>query len=111
VLGRRTDLIVSGGKNVYPAEVESALLAHPGVAAAAVVAVPSARWGHSPFAFVVRRGTLDEAALSAWLGERLARYKHPAGYAWLGALPLLGNGKVDRRALATELSKLGYEVT
>lgn len=111
VLGRRTDLIVSGGENVYPAEVEAALLAHPGVAAAAVVAVPSARWGHSPFAFVVRRGPLDEDALSAWLGERLARYKHPAGYAWLGALPLLGNGKVDRRALATELSKLGYEVT
>lgn len=110
VLGRRTDLIVSGGENVYPAEVESALLAHPAVAAAAVVAVPSARWGQSPFAFVVPRGAPDEGALRAWLGERLARFKHPAGYAWLGALPLLGNGKVDRRALATELSKLGYEV-
>jgi O-succinylbenzoic acid--CoA ligase len=110
VLGRRTDLIVSGGENVYPAEVESALLAHPSVAAAAVVAVPSPRWGQSPFAFVVRRGALDEEALRGWLGDRLARFKHPAGYAWLGALPLLGNGKVDRRALATELSKLGYEV-
>jgi O-succinylbenzoic acid--CoA ligase len=110
VLGRRTDLIVSGGENVYPAEVESALLAHPGVAAAAVVAVPHPRWGQTPFAFVVPRGAPDEDALRAWLCERLARFKHPAGYAWRGALPLLGNGKVDRRALATELSKLGYEV-
>jgi O-succinylbenzoic acid--CoA ligase len=110
VLGRRTDLIVSGGENVYPAEIEAALLAHPAVAAAAVVAVPHPRWGHSPFAFVVPAGPPDEGALRAWLDERLARFKHPAGYAWLGALPLLGNGKIDRRALATELSKLGYEV-
>jgi O-succinylbenzoic acid--CoA ligase len=109
VLGRRTDLIVSGGENVYPAEVEAALSSHPGVLAAAVVGVPSRRWGASPFAFVVAPG-LDEEALAGWLETRLARFKHPKGYAFLAALPQLANGKVDRRSLMAEATEHGYEL-
>lgn len=110
VLGRRTDLIVSGGENVYPAEVEAAISGHPGVKAAAVVGVPSRRWGASPFAFVVAAPGVDEAAIAGWLETRLARFKHPKGYAFLAALPLLANGKVDRRSLMAEATKHGYEL-
>ncbi|MFN3431311.1 MAG: class I adenylate-forming enzyme family protein [Candidatus Sericytochromatia bacterium] len=110
VLGRRTDLIVTGGENVYPAEVESALTGHPGVAAAAVVGVPSRRWGASPFAFVVAAPGVDESALAGWLEPRLARFKHPRGYGFVAALPLLANGKVDRQALIAEATKHGYEL-
>jgi O-succinylbenzoic acid--CoA ligase len=111
VLGRRTDLIVSGGENIYPAEVEAAIAAHPAVAAAAVVGAPSRRWGASPFAFVApAAGEIDEATLRDWLDGRLARFKQPRGYAFMPALPLLANGKVDRRALRAELDKRGYEV-
>lgn len=116
VLGRRTDLIVSGGENVYPAEVEAALSDHPAVAAAAVVGVPSARWGASPFAFVVTAAgavgasSIDEAALTTWLDGRLARFKRPRGFAFVPTLPLLGNGKVDRQALRAALTQHGYEV-
>jgi acyl-CoA synthetase (AMP-forming)/AMP-acid ligase II len=106
VLGRRSDLIVSGGENIYPAEVEAALTAHPRVRGAAVVGMPSAKWGASPFAFVV--GDVTEAELADWLDGRLARFKHPKGVALLEALPLLANGKVDRRQLRSELSERGY---
>jgi O-succinylbenzoic acid--CoA ligase len=98
VAARREDLIISGGENVYPAEVEAALMAHPGVAYAAVVGRPDAKWGQCPHAFVVlREGHTPD--FKTWLAERLARYKHPAGYTVLSAMPLLANGKVDRRAL------------
>jgi len=100
VLTRRNDLIISGGENVYPAEIEAALRAHPSVSEAAVLAIPHPRWGQAPLAFVVGREPLDEAALRGFLGEKIARYKHPAVYHELEALPLLSNGKVDRRQLA-----------
>lgn len=100
VLTRRTDLIISGGENVYPAEIEANLRAHPGVGDAAVVAIPHPRWGQAPLAFVVRREPIEVDALSDFLAGRLARYKLPAVYRFLDALPLLSNGKVDRRSLA-----------
>lgn len=106
ILARGTDLIISGGENVYPAEVEAALRLHPAIADAAVVAAPDPRWGQVPQAFVVPRGaetpTLDE--LRTWLDGRLARFKHPRQLAWLPTLPRLSSGKVDRRALAGSAS-------
>jgi acyl-CoA synthetase (AMP-forming)/AMP-acid ligase II len=98
VAARREDLIISGGENVYPAEVEAALMACPEVAYAAVVGRPHPKWGQTPHAFVVlREGAAPD--FKAWLAPRLARYKHPGGYTLLDAMPLLANGKVDRRAL------------
>jgi O-succinylbenzoic acid--CoA ligase len=100
VLTRRNDLIISGGENVYPAEIEAALRAHPEVTDAAVVGVPHARWGQAPMAFVVAASPLTAGALRSFLAGRLARYKLPAVYRVIEALPLLSNGKLDRRALA-----------
>ncbi|MNK62419.1 2-succinylbenzoate--CoA ligase [compost metagenome] len=100
VLTRRNDLIISGGENVYPAEIEAALRAHPSVSEAAVLGIPHPRWGQAPLAFVVSRERLDLDSVRAFLAGRLARYKLPAVYRELEALPLLSNGKVDRRSLA-----------
>lgn len=100
VLARRTDLIVSGGENVYPSEIEGALERHPGVAEAAVVGAPDPTWGQVPVAFVVRRDpTLSALALRAHLERSLARYKLPREITFLEALPRLGSGKLDRRTL------------
>lgn len=101
VLSRRTDLIVTGGENVYPVEVEQALERCPGVAAACVVGVPDAEWGQLVVAAVVARDrppSLDE--LRRELRDRLAAYKHPRRLVLLPALPLNPTGKLDRAAVA-----------
>jgi fatty-acyl-CoA synthase len=100
VLGRSKEMFISGGENVYPAEVESVLLSHPGVAAAAVVGVPHETWGEVGRAFVVAATGYDEAALRAFLAERLARYKLPRSIVVVDALPLTAIGKIDKKALA-----------
>jgi O-succinylbenzoic acid--CoA ligase len=97
VHARRTDLIVSGGENVYPAEVEAALLSHPAVREAAVVPMPDERWGQVGIAFVVT--TAAEAELRKHLEGRLAKYKIPARFEQVTQLPLLPSGKPDRRKL------------
>ena len=97
VLARRDDLIISGGENVYPAEIEHALCGHPDVADAVVIGVPDAKWGEVPLAHVVLRspGAPD---LRAFLETRLARYKLPR-IAFTTEIPRLANGKPDRLAL------------
>jgi fatty-acyl-CoA synthase len=101
IRGRRKEIFISGGENVYPGEVEAALLEHPGIAEVAVVGVPDARWGEVGQAFVVARphASLDPDAVRAWARERLAGYKVPRHLTPLPALPRLGSGKVDRAAL------------
>jgi long-chain acyl-CoA synthetase len=100
---RVKDMIVSGGENVYPAEIERVLEAHPGVAEVAVVGVAHARWGETPKAFVVERGggapapTADE--LIDYCRERLARYKCPTVFAFVAELPRNAAGKVLKRSL------------
>lgn len=105
VLSRRSDLIVTGGENVYPAEVEQALLACPGIAAALVFGVPDAKWGARVAAAVVgaNTGPLDEAALLRTLEHRLASFKRPRLLCQIAALPELPSGKPDRRRAAAEL--------
>ncbi len=103
---RLKDMIVSGGENVYPAEVESVLTGHPGVSQVAVVGVPSARWGEAPLAVVVRAATpegqaLDEEGLIAWSREHLAHFKCPAAVRFVDALPVNASGKL----LKTELRR------
>ncbi|MDR6226721.1 O-succinylbenzoic acid--CoA ligase [Desmospora profundinema] len=107
VLDRRSDLILSGGENVYPAEVEAVLLSHPAVAEAGVVGKTDARWGEVPVAFVVLRseGGVDEQVLIRHCRERLARYKVPVQIIWTDALPRNASNKVLRRKLKAKLEQ------
>ena len=106
VLDRRADLIISGGENVYPAEVESALRAFPAVADAVVVARSDARWGQVPVALVALYAPLDEATLKVFLEQRLARFKLPQAIHAVPQVPRSAGGKLLRqaaRALVKEL--------
>jgi O-succinylbenzoic acid--CoA ligase len=102
VLDRRSDLIISGGENVYPAEIEAVLAAHPAVAEAGVAGQDDAQWGRVPVAFVALRpgapATPEE--LIAFCRERLARYKVPARVHVVDALPRNAAGKLLRHKLA-----------
>lgn len=95
--GRREDLIISGGVNVYPTEVENALAEHPGVRDVAVYAADDDRWGQRVCAAVV--GDTSAADLDAWARERLAPPKRPKDYVFLTELPRTATGKVRRQAL------------
>src|SRR5690606_23816539 len=99
VTGRAADMIVSGGMNVYPAEVERVLVGHPAVAAAAVFGVPHERWGESVAAAIVRRPgtTLDEQEIVEFVKQHLASYKKPTVVEFLDELPLNASQKIDKR--------------
>lgn len=97
VHARRSDLILSGGENVYPAEIEAVLASHPRVREAAVVPAPDERWGQVGVAYVSADAT--DAELRAFLRERLAPFKVPARFVFVESLPRLPSGKLDRRAL------------
>jgi fatty-acyl-CoA synthase len=105
IAGRQKDMFISGGVNVYPAEIEAELLQHPEVQDAAVVGVPDERWGEVGVAFVVpvagARPTVD--SLTAHLGSRLARYKVPREIQFLEALPRTAYGKVVKGELRQRL--------
>lgn len=101
VLGRTKELVISGGYNVYPAEVETALAEHPGVAEIAVSGTPSAEWGEVVTAYVVPAGESDglAEALGAFAAERLAPYKRPRIVHLVGSLPRNALGKIVRERL------------
>lgn len=101
VAGRAKDMIISGGVNVYPAEIEAALLLHPEIEDAAVVGVPDETWGEIGVAFVVTRSgsTLDLDAVRAFLQQRIARYKLPRAWRIVDALPRTPYGKVIKNQL------------
>ncbi len=98
---RRTDLIVTGGENVYPAEVENILLAHPAVAEAAVYGVADREWGQRVSASVVMRAgqQITAAQLRDWCATRLARFKLPATIDFVASLPRTASGKIRRHLL------------
>ncbi len=98
---RSKDLIISGGMNIYPREVEEALLLHPAVTAAAVVGRPDPEWGESVVAFVVTSGSPrpTDAELDRTCLDRIARYKRPKEYVFVDALPTNSYGKVLKREL------------
>jgi fatty-acyl-CoA synthase len=104
IIGRIKDMFISGGENVYPAEVESVMHAHPAVAEAALVGVPDERWGECGRAFVVvaRDQTLDESTLLTFLAERLAKYKLPRSVVFVETLPRTAVGKIDKLRLIRE---------
>jgi fatty-acyl-CoA synthase len=99
--GRKRDMIISGGVNVYPAEVEEVLSRHPQVAEVAVVGVPDEEWGERVRAFVVPRGELDPSEFIAWARARLAGPKVPREVRVLDELPKNPTGKVLKRELRT----------
>jgi acyl-CoA synthetase (AMP-forming)/AMP-acid ligase II len=103
IADRIKDIIISGGENIIPGEVERVLAEHDGVLEAAVIGVPSPRWGETPVAFVVRRPDRDtgpsQDELLAFCRERLAHYKCPTRVEWVDALPRNPSGKVLRREL------------
>jgi fatty-acyl-CoA synthase len=99
IRGRLKDMVISGGENVYPAEVEEVLAAHPAVVEAAVVGVPDERWGEVCAAFVVLREEVGEDELRAFVGERLAKFKRPKSFHVVDALPRNALGKVQKDEL------------
>lgn len=107
VLDRRKDLIVSGGENVYPAEVERVLVSHPAVHDAGVIGVADAMWGQVPVAFVVAQAgsSVGEEELRDYCLGQLARYKVPKQIVWRSELPRNASGKLLRRLLMQWLSE------
>ena len=101
LVDRKKDMIISGGENVYPAEVERVLLDHPAVAEAAVIGVPHPRWVETPVAFVVPSGTgePDDGELIAHCRRYLAGYKKPSAIIVVQELPRNAGGKVLKRHL------------
>ena len=99
ILGRCKEMFISGGENVYPAEIESVLMAHPRVMEAAVVGVAHETWGEVGRAFLVVEEGFSEEELKTVLGERLARYKLPRSIVLLDKLPLTAIGKLDKKQL------------
>jgi long-chain acyl-CoA synthetase len=99
LLDRSKDLIISGGSNIYPREVEEVLLQHPAVHEACVVGRRDAEWGESVVAYVVVRSPVDAAALDAFCRQHIARFKRPRHYRFVEALPKNNYGKVLKTAL------------
>lgn len=100
---RIKDMIISGGENVYPAEIENVILAHPAVSEVAVIGQPSDKWGESPFAVVVKKeDECSEQDILEHCDGKLARFKQPRGAAFIDVIPRNANGKVLKRELRTQ---------
>lgn len=101
VHGRRSDLIISGGENIHPADIEAALEGHPGIAEAGVYGQADAEWGQVVAAVLVARGEpVGDAELKQWCERRLAGFKRPKHWRWAGHLPRTATGKLQRHRLA-----------
>lgn len=100
LLDRANDLVITGGENVYPAEVESVLYEHPAIADVAVIGVPDATWGESVHAVVVPVGDSHDAeAIIAWARQRLAHFKCPRSVSFVDQLPRNAGGKLLKRVI------------
>ena len=100
ICDRKKDMIISGGENVYPAEVENVLMQHDGVADVAVIGQPSEKWGESPLAIVVRADdSVDEASVLEFCNGKLARYKQPTQVKFTDEIPRNPSGKILKRIL------------
>ena len=101
LLDRRKDMVISGGFNLYPSDLEAVLRQHPAVAEAAVAGVPSERWGETPAAWVVVRegAAIEPEALRAWANERLGKTQRIAYLSFADELPRSAIGKILKREL------------
>ena len=103
ILDRSKDLIISGGANIYPREIEEVLLRHPCVAECSVVGRPHPEWGEEVVAFIVRRAPVETVELDALCLDNIARFKRPREYRFVDALPKNNYGKVLKTALRERL--------
>jgi acyl-CoA synthetase (AMP-forming)/AMP-acid ligase II len=99
IVDRAKDMIVSGGENIYSAEIENVLSTHPSVSAVAVIGVPDPRWGEAVKAMVILKGEADGDTLIAYCRERLAGFKVPKSIDFVDAFPLVPSGKVSKKDL------------
>jgi len=107
IVGRADNMFVSGGENVSPEEIEAALMEHPLISHAGVVAIPDPRWGQMPAALLVGNDPSrppEPDSIKAWLKERLAGFKVPRHYDVADSMPLTGAGKIDRAAVRQRFS-------
>jgi fatty-acyl-CoA synthase len=104
IVDRHKDMFISGGENVYPVEVEAALIEHPAVREVAVIGIPDARWGEVGRAYLVLRQDQkpEEEELVAHCVARLARYKVPAAFRIVKSLPRTATGKIVKNRLREE---------
>ena len=109
IVGRKTDMIISGGFNVYPAELERVIASHPNVDLVAVVGAPHPEWGETPVAVIVTKGSVEttelESTLRTLCREQLAGYKQPRSYEFRTELPLGPAGKILKREIRDSLSE------
>ena len=96
---RIKDMIISGGENVYPAEIESVLMSHPDISEAAVIGQPSDKWGESPFAIVVATTDPHEADVINFCQGKLAGYQAAQGATFIDVIPRNPSGKILKRLL------------
>jgi len=109
---RSKDVIISGGSNIYPREVEEVLLSHDGVAEVCVIGRPDPDWGEAVVAFVVREQSrpVDDAALDRLCLDHIARFKRPKDYVFVPSLPKNAYGKVLKTELRQRLGEFGFDV-
>jgi acyl-CoA synthetase (AMP-forming)/AMP-acid ligase II len=108
LIDRSKDLIISGGSNIYPREIEEVLLMHPAVKEVAVIGVPDAHWGEAVVAVIVRQAghVPDEKDLDLFCLEHIARFKRPKRYVFVEELPKNATGKVLKRELRERITPL-----
>ena len=101
IVGRIKDMIISGGQNIYPSDIEAVLITHPAVNDCAVIGIPHEKWGETPLAIVVPEpgGKADAAQIAAWVNERVGKRQRVAGVVFADNLPRNPNGKVLKRVL------------
>ncbi len=111
IVGRLKDMIISGGENIYPAEVEAVLHDHPAVAAAALIGLPDSKWGETPVAVIIKRegGAVMADEIINFCAGKLARYKVPRHVVFVEEFPLLASGKIFKRLLKEEIEKMLLE--
>jgi O-succinylbenzoate-CoA ligase len=107
---RIKDMIISGGENVYPAEIEHAIVSHDGVLEAAVIGIPSEKWGESPLAVVVKSDeSLSADDILAWTDGKLARFKQPKAVVFIDVIPRNPTGKVLKRVLRDQFAETSFD--
>jgi fatty-acyl-CoA synthase len=106
IVDRKKDMFISGGENVYPAEIESALYQHPAVKMCAVIGVKDEKWGECGVAYIVRRtdAEVSDGELLRYLSDRLARYKVPKRIVFVESMPISAAGKILKRELIRQLA-------
>lgn len=109
IVDRKKDMILSGGQNIYPQDIEAVLLGHESIDDVAVIGVPSRRWGETPLALVVPRDRIEPRTLLEWANDQLGKQQRLADLKFIHALPRNPNGKILKRELRQQYKDRVYE--